>query len=190
MIETERLLLRQWSDEDIGPFADMNADPVVMEYFPSVLTRSESEAVLATNRATIDEQGWGLWAVQVQASGEFIGFTGLWAVKFRAHFFPAVEVGWRLAGQHWGNGYATEAARAALAHGFDNLGLDEIVSFTAVDNVRSRRVMEKLAMTHDPAEDFDHPRIPAGHPLQRHVLYRLARARWDVQPSADSTTVS
>lgn len=173
MIETERLLLRQWRDEDFEPFAALNADPITMEFFPSVLTTPESDAAAAGNRAHIEEHGWGLWAVEVVETGEFIGFTGLWTVPSDYPFIPAVEVGWRLARAHWGRGYATEAARAAVEFGFGDLGLAEIVSMTAVANLRSRRVMEKLAMNHDPADDFDHPRIPDGHPLRRHVLYRL-----------------
>lgn len=175
MIQTERLLLRQWRDEDLEPFAALNADPGVMEYFPSVLNAAESDAAAAGNRAQIAEQGWGLWAVEVIDTNEFIGFAGLWTVPADYPFVPAVEVGWRLAQAHWGRGYATEAARAAVAFGFGELQLAEIVSMTSVGNARSRRVMEKLGMTREPADDFEHPRIPDGHPLRRHVLYRVEK---------------
>jgi ribosomal-protein-alanine N-acetyltransferase len=172
---TERLLLRRWRDEDRGPFAALNADPAVMEHFPSPMTRAESDAFVDRIIAQHDEHGWGLWAVEVQATGRFIGFTGLAVPRFEAHFTPAVEVGWRLARDAWGSGYASEAARAAVAFGFDELGLEQIVSFTAVGNLRSRAVMVRIGMTHDPAEDFDHPALPEGHALRRHVLYRLPR---------------
>lgn len=174
MIRTERLLLRQWRDEDLEPFAALNADAEVMEYFPALLTRAESDAAAEGNGRQIDEHGWGLWAVERLDTSEFIGFTGLWQVPSDYPFVPAVEVGWRLARSHWGVGFATEGARAAVEFGFGTLGLDEIVSMTAVGNLRSRRVMEKLGMTHNPADDFDHPRIPGGSPLQPHVLYRLS----------------
>jgi RimJ/RimL family protein N-acetyltransferase len=170
LITTERLRLRQWRDDDLEPFAALNADPAVMEFFPAPLTREQSDALAARERAAIDERGWGLWAVEDDAH-ELAGFVGLSVPSFEAHFTPAVEIGWRLAREHWGRGYATEAACAVLAFGFDELGLDEIVSFTAEINARSRRVMERIGMTHDAAGDFDHPRVAAG-PLRRHVLYR------------------
>ena len=179
MIETERLLLRQWRDEELEPFAALNADPIAMEFFPSVIDRDESDTAAEKIRTTIAERGWGLWAVEVVATGDFIGFTGLWSVpapEFR--FAPAVEVGWRLAREHWGHGYATEAARAAVEFGFTELVLEEIVSMTTVANIRSRRVMEKLGMTRDPADDFEHPRVPEGHPTRPSVLYRLSADRW------------
>ncbi len=145
-----------------------------MEYFPAVLTREQSDAVAERARAGIEDHGWGLWAVEVLGGARFIGFIGLSVPGFEAHFTPAVEVGWRLAREQWGNGYATEGARAAVAFGFDQLGLEEIVSFTAAVNERSWRVMERLGMTHDETDDFDHPSVSAG-PLRRHVLYRLKR---------------
>lgn len=144
-----------------------------MEHFPAPLSLAESDAFAAQVRREMDERGFGLWAVEVPGVAPFVGFTGLAVPRFRAHFTPCVEVGWRIAREHWGRGYATEAARAALAHGFAALGLEEIVSFTAAGNLRSRRVMEKLGMTHDPADDFEHPSLPPGHPLRRHVLYRI-----------------
>lgn len=173
MIETERLRLRQWRGDDFQFFAALNADPEVMEYFPALLSPAESDAAAQSNRRQIEEHGWGLWAVERLDTAEFIGFTGLWQVPETYPFAPAVEVGWRLARAHWGMGFATEGARASVDFGFGELGLDEIVSMTAVDNVRSRRVMEKLGMTRHPADDFDHPRLPEGSPLRRHVLYRL-----------------
>jgi RimJ/RimL family protein N-acetyltransferase len=172
-LRTERLVLRQWRGEDLEPFAALNADPEVMRHFPARLTREESDQLARGQRALIAERGWGLWAVEVPGGEPFVGFVGLAVPRFEAHFTPTVEVGWRLARSAWGRGYATEAGRTAVAFGFAEIGLDEIVSFTSVDNVRSRRVMERLGMTHDPADDFDHPRLPPGHPLQRHVLYRL-----------------
>jgi len=176
-LTTSRLLLRQWRDADVEPFAALNSDPEVMRHFTAALTRSESDAFAALVEATIAEQGWGLWAVEVVDGPRFIGFVGLNRPSFEAHFMPAVEIGWRLARPYWSNGYATEAASAAAAFGFDELRLDEIVSFTVPANERSRRVMERLGMTHDPAEDFDHPRVPEG-PIRRHVLYRLPRETW------------
>ena len=174
MPETERLILRAWREEDFRPFAAMNADPVVMEHFPSTLTRQESDALVVRITKQLDDLGYGLWAVEVRDTGELIGFTGLAVQTFPAHFTPAVEVGWRLKQSAWGHGYASEAARAALAVGWD-AGLDEIVSMTAVTNVRSQAVMQRIGMTHDPADDFDHPNIPDRHPVKRHVLYRISR---------------
>jgi len=173
--ETERLLLRSWRDEDLAPFAAMNADPVVMEHFPSTLTRRESDALVVRITAQLDDLGYGLWALEVRDSGEFVGFTGLALQTFPAHFTPAVEVGWRLAQSAWGHGYATEAALAALEYGFTVAGLDEIVSMTAATNVRSQQVMQRIGMTHDPADDFDHPNVPDGHRVKPHVLYRIRR---------------
>jgi RimJ/RimL family protein N-acetyltransferase len=162
--------LRQWRDDDLEAFAEMNADPEVMRFMPAPLTREESAATLARLRAKIDEQGWGLWAVDV--GGELAGWTGLAAPTWTAHFTPCVEVGWRLRRKFWGRGLATSAARQAVAFGFEQLGLGELVSFTVPANERSWRVMERLGFTRDLAGDFDHPRLAAGHPLRRHVLYR------------------
>lgn len=177
-VRTPRLWLRPWRDEDVEPFAALNADPRVMEFFPALLSRQETEAGVARIRAHFTQHGWGLWAVEVPGVAPFVGFVGLTTVSFSAPFTPAVEVGWRLARAHWGQGYATEGARAALDVGFRRLGLPEIVSFTVPANVRSRRVMEKLGMRHAPAEDFEHPRVPEGHALRRHVLYRLRASEW------------
>lgn len=178
VLTTERLRLRQWRDEDLAPFAAINADAAVMEHFPARLGRAESDVWVARIRAGMGERGFGLWAVEVPGVAPFIGFVGLSVPGFEAHFTPAVEVGWRLARAHWGHGYAREAARAALAFGFATVGLDEIVSFTVPANRRSRAVMAALGMTSDAAEDFDHPKLPAGTPLSRHVLYRITGARY------------
>jgi RimJ/RimL family protein N-acetyltransferase len=172
-LRTDRLLLRQWRDDDFEPFAALNGDPEVMRHFPRTLSRAESDTLAERQRTLIAERGWGLWAVE--APEGFIGFVGLSEPRFEEHFTPAVEVGWRLARHGWRKGYATEAARAAVAYGFGELALDEIVSFTAVVNDRSRGVMERLGMTYDPDDDFDHPALAEGDPLRRHVLYRLKR---------------
>ena len=174
-IETRRLTLRSFDEPDRDPFAAMNADAEVMRHFPDKLDRATSDALVDRILEGWEARDLGLWAVQRGEDGAFLGFAGLAVPTFEAHFTPAVEVGWRLARGAWGHGYATEAARAAVAYGFETMGLVEIVSFTTVDNVRSRRVMERLGMTRDPADDFDHPGLPAGHPLRRHVLYRLRR---------------
>jgi ribosomal-protein-alanine N-acetyltransferase len=171
VIRTERLLLREWQESDRDAWAAMNADPEVMRYFPSTYDRAKSDESFDRISSTLAERGWGLWAVDLD--GTFVGFTGLSVPSFEAHFTPAVEIGWRLATHAWGRGYATEAARAALAHAFEQVGLDELVSMTAVDNTPSRRVMERIGMTRDPADDFDHPSLEEGSPLRRHVLYRL-----------------
>jgi RimJ/RimL family protein N-acetyltransferase len=178
-LSTDRLVLRQWRESDREPFAALNADPVVTEHFLSPLTREQSDDLVDWFTAKIDERGWGFWALEVRETGEFIGFTGLSVPSFEAHFTPAVEIGWRLVKEAWGNGYATEAAKAALAYGFGPAGLEEIVSFTATTNLPSQRVMQRIGMTHDEADDFDHVRIPDGHRLQRHVLYRINRAQWE-----------
>ena len=183
-LRTERLLLRQWRDEDLEPFAALNADVETMRYFPAPPSREQSNALAEHARRQIEEEGWGLWAVEVVGGANFIGFVGLVRPSFEEHFTPAVEVGWRLAREHWGHGYATEAGFAAVAFGFEELGLEEIVSFTSELNEPSWRVMERLGMSHDPAGDFEHPRVPVGHPLRPHVLYRLSRADWAVSQPA------
>jgi 3-dehydroquinate dehydratase / shikimate dehydrogenase len=176
-LRTERLVLRPWRESDRAPFAAMNADPKVMEHFPAVRTREESDSLMDRIVARMDQEGYGLWAVEVPGVAEFIGFIGLGpadAVLGR----PATEIGWRLAAEHWGRGYATEGARASLAHAFDGLGLDEVVSFTTAANERSRHVMEKIGMARRPEDDFDHPGVPPAWPGRRHVLYRITRAQW------------
>ncbi len=177
-LTTPRLLLRRWQKSDLQPFACLNADPEVMRYFPYRLGRPASDAFVDHIEACFEQQGFGLWAVELRESGEFIGFIGLKKPTFNAHFTPAVEVGWRLAREYWGQGYATEGARCAVTYGFQAVGVDEIVSFTAGGNQRSRAVMERLGMTHSAEDDFDHPTLPKGHELQRHVLYRMGRERW------------
>jgi ribosomal-protein-alanine N-acetyltransferase len=178
-LRTDRLLLRRWRGADRRPFAILNADPEVMAHFPEPMMRAASDQMVDRIEAAFDRDGFGLWAVEVVATGRFIGFAGMNEVGFTAHFTPAVEVGWRLAREAWGHGYATEAARAALGFGFDTVGLAEVVSFTSTTNTRSQAVMRRLGMTHDPADDFDHPRLPEGHRLRRHVLYRLTPPQLD-----------
>lgn len=171
-IHTARLQLRPWRDADLTPFAALNADPRVMEFFPKLLDREESDSRAAAIREHFHQHGFGLWAVELPGVADFIGFVGLCVPRFEAHFTPCVEIGWRLAHEHWGRGYAPEAARAALEFGFRNLALDEIVSFTVPANRRSRSVMERIGMSRDPHDDFEHPMLPKGHPLRGHVLYR------------------
>lgn len=175
-LHTERLLLRRWRDSDREPFARMNADPAVMEHFPALLTRAESDAAVGWIEAGFADRGYGLWAAELRATGEFIGFVGLSVPAFHAHFTPCVEIGWRLAAAHWGTGLATEGARAVVRQAFEVIGLNEIVSFTVPANLRSRRVMEKLGFTHDERDDFDYPNLSPGHPMRKHVLYRLSKS--------------
>jgi RimJ/RimL family protein N-acetyltransferase len=175
---TERLLLRQWRLSDYEPFAALNADSRVMEFFPATLEREASDAGIARCQSKIAERGWGLWAAEIRSSNEFIGFVGLQVPTVPLPFSPCVEIGWRLAYAHWGKGFASEAARAALRVGFEQLQLQEIVSFTAVNNRRSRAVMERLGMQ-QAETTFEHPGMPEGSPLREHCLYRLTRARWE-----------
>lgn len=172
-LATARLLLRSWRETDLPPFAALNADPQVRRWFPGTLARPESDAQAAGLQRHIATHGFGFWAVEAPGVAAFIGMVGLQRVGFAAPFAPAVEIGWRLDRTYWGRGYATEAARAALAHGFGPLGLTEVVSFTVPDNLASRRVMERIGMRRDPSGDFDHPGMTEGHPLRRHVLYRV-----------------
>lgn len=175
MIESERLILRRWAPEDRAPFAVLNASAKVTEFLPKQLTRTESDELLDRVEAHFETRGFGLFAVERKDTGTFIGWTGLSVPRFDAPFMPAVEIGWRLAEEHWGQGFATEAARRSLEFGFGELGLAEIVSFTVPANLRSRAVMERLGMTRDREDDFDHPNLTPDHPLRRHVLYRLKR---------------
>lgn len=175
-LSSARLLLRRWREADLAPFAAINADPVVMEHFPATLSASESAALIGRIETCFEQRGYGLWAVERIEGSELIGFVGLNPVPHELPFAPAVEVGWRLGRDFWGQGYATEAATAAIEFGFGALGLKQIVSFTAGANKRSRRVMERLGMSHDPSEDFEHPLLPAGSRLRAHVLYRLRRS--------------
>jgi RimJ/RimL family protein N-acetyltransferase len=175
-LETRRLRLRPWREEDLEPLAALNADPRVMEHFPGCMSPRESEAMAERLAAHFETYGFGMWSVEASGVAEFIGLVGLTVPRFEAAFTPCVEVGWRLAAEFWGLGYASEAARAAVQHGFDQLRLTEVVSYTVPQNWRSRRVMERLGMTHSPEDDFEHPLIAERHPLRRHVLYRLPRA--------------
>jgi RimJ/RimL family protein N-acetyltransferase len=182
-LSTPRLWLRQWRASDLPPFAALNADPLVMEFLPGCLSSAESDALARRCEAQIEQRGWGFWAAQRHDSGAFIGFVGLGVPSFEAPFTPCVEIGWRLERASWGNGFATEAGRECLRFAFESLVLEEVVSFTVPLNRRSRAVMERLGMSHDAAGDFDHPRLPAGHPLRRHVLYRLRRENWQFATS-------
>ena len=171
----QRVLLRPWRTADLPAFAALNADPRVMAFLPAALSREESDAMARRCQEGLDARGWGLWAVEVPGVAGFIGFVGLAVPRFEAAFMPCVEIGWRIARAFWGHGYVTEAAQVALAVGFGPAALREIVSFTVPANRRSRAVMARLGMVHRPEEDFDHPLLAAGHPLRRHVLYRLPR---------------
>ena len=194
ILETDRLQLRPWCESDREPFAALNADPEVMKFYPAVLTRQESDALVDRIQSKFDERGWGLFAVELKSenqtevgrpqpgfdqieaetsSGPFIGYVGLSVPRFETHFTPCVEIGWRLARSFWGSGYATEAAKRVRQFAFEQLRLPEIVSFTSVLNQPSRRVMERIGMSRDPADDFAHPTLPEGHRLRPHVLYRL-----------------
>ena len=172
-IRTERLLLRRWRDSDRLPFQAMNADQRVMEFMPARLSPEDSDELIVRAERHFERHGFGPFAVQLLDKLTFAGFIGLSIPAFDAPFMPPVEVGWRLAFDCWGRGLATEGARAVVRYGFEELGLGSVVSFTVPGNLRSRRVMEKIGMTHDPRDDFDHPLLPEGHPLRRHVLYRL-----------------
>ncbi|MGL6041923.1 MAG: GNAT family N-acetyltransferase [Deefgea sp.] len=174
---TPRLLARQWCDEDLLPFAQLNADPHVMQFFPNCLSRAESDAMVERLRGFIVKCGWGLWAIEEQATQRFIGFVGLSIPSPELPCSPCTEIGWRLAPEFWGKGYATEAAQGALRCGFTQLNLAEIVSFTSIHNQPSQAVMRRLGMQQD-AENFQHPKVPLGHPLREHCLYRLPQARW------------
>ncbi|MBB5873461.1 RimJ/RimL family protein N-acetyltransferase [Allocatelliglobosispora scoriae] len=177
LLTTDRLLLRRWLPSDREPFAELNADPRVMEHFPHLLTREQSDAMIDRLEGIFEAEGFGIWAVEVRATGEFIGFIGLAPVGFDEHFTPALEIGWRLAHGGWGHGYATEGARAALDHAFRVVGREEVVSMTATTNLRSQAVMRRLGMTCDRADDFDHPRVDDDR-LRRHVLFRITAAQW------------
>lgn len=184
--ETTRLVLRPWNPEDVEPFARMNADPRVMHHFPGTLSRAESDAFFDIVQRRFHDYGYGLWAVDRKDSGEWIGFVGLVyrpETEFATSFAPCHEIGWRLRAEHWGQGFAPEAARVVLGFAFETLRLEEVVSFTIPGNLSSRRVMEKIGMRHDPTGDFDHPNLPPGHALRPHVLYRLTRAEWAAMDS-------
>lgn len=177
-LDTSRLQLRQWKESDLEPFYQLNSDEEVMRYFPDVLSKSRSDAVVARLSEMIDEKGWGFWAVEIKQTGEFIGFVGLLAQQKSAiPNSPLVEIGWRLAKSHWGKGYATEAAQASLKYAFETLSLSDVYSFTVLDNAPSRHVMSRIGMTNT-EQDFDHPMLEDGHPLQRHCLYKITSEQW------------
>lgn len=180
-METERLWLRQWRDEDLAPFVAMGRDPEVMRYFPALLSAEDSAEGMERQRGLIATRGWGLWALEEKASGDFLGFVGLAVPRAELPCMPCVEAGWRLRRASWGRGYASEAARRALAFGFETLSLDEIVSFTALPNLPSQRLMQRLGMR-NAGRDFDHPALAPGHPLRRHCLYLLSAAEWAAAP--------
>ena len=173
IIATDRLILRNWQAADCAPFAELNNDSRVMQFMPGVLNRAESDELAARIYEHLALNGFGLYAAELRSTRAFIGFIGLSIPRFTAHFTPCVEIGWRLAHAYWRQGLATEGARAVAHHAFNDLRVRALVSLTVPRNLRSRRVMEKLRMTYDPADDFDHPTLPEGHPLRRHLLYRL-----------------
>ncbi len=172
-LQTDRIILRQWEEKDLEPFAQLNADPRVMEYFPKLLTREESDDIVRRLKGHIEKYGWGFWAASLISTGELVGLIGMQHVGFNAPFTPAVEIGWRLAQKYWGQGYAPEGAIACLQYAFNTLELDQVVAFTFEGNLRSRRVMEKIGMHHNAKDDFNHPQVLPNHPLMRHVLYRI-----------------
>ena len=185
-LTSARLLLRRWRESDRAPFAALSDDPEVMRYMPSPPTALPSDELIESFQAHAREHGFAPWALALRDSGELIGFAGLDVVSFPAAFTPAVEVSWRLGRAAWGHGYATEAARAAIAYGFCELGLEQLVAQTSAINERSRAVMRRLCMSHDPGEDFDHPRLQRDSPLLRHVLYRLSAAQWRERGDAEA----
>ncbi len=177
-IETARLILRPWQESDLAPFAKLNADPWVMEFFTNVKTLEASTKEYLILKEGCEKYGWGFWAVVLKESDQFIGTIGIKHIPFEAHFTPAVEIGWRIDRDFWGNGYATEGALASLKFGFENLNLDEIVAITVPANIRSQNVMKKIGMKNDPIDNFDHPMLPEGHKYRRHVLYRIKKQDW------------
>lgn len=176
-LKTDRLILRQWQDKDLPLFADINADPLVMKYYPEVLSRHMSNGMAYRLKELIAEKSWGFWAVELIKENEFIGFVGLHEPDYDLPVTPCVEIGWRLDSNYWGNGYATEAASACLKFAFEELYLNEVYSFTSVSNTNSRKVMERINMT-NMKHNFEHPIIPEGHPLRLHVLYKITLNQW------------
>jgi RimJ/RimL family protein N-acetyltransferase len=181
-MRTARLRIRPWDDSDRAPFAAMHADPSVMELMPGVLGAEQCAALIDSNQRHFREHGFGLWSLEVVGERPYVGYAGLLRTAFVAPFTPCVEIAWMLARDAWGRGYAIEAARAICQKAFDDLGIDELVAFTVPGNARSRRVMDQLGMSYDHVEDFDHPRVAVGHPLRRHVLYRLSKTNWAASP--------
>ena len=185
-LSTARLILRRWRQEDREPLYRINSDQHVMLFFPACLTRAESDASIEQMESHFIEHGFGLWAAELRETGELIGFVGLSVPTFRAHFTPCVEIGWRLGGRFWGQGLATEGALEAMRYGFEDKKLSEIVSLTVPQNQRSIRVMQKLGMRRDRADDFDHPSLPPGHPLRRHLLYRRSAADYQQEHAREA----
>jgi len=177
MLKTNRLLLRQWTEQDFFPFSEMCSDPDVMEFFPKLQTQQESFEMAKKIQSLINDRGWGLWAMEIPEQHKFIGFVGLHTPSDRMPFSPCVEIGWRLSKHHWGKGYATEAANESLRYAFDTLNLNEVVSFTTLANSRSQTVMQKIGM-HDSGQNFMHPDIDASHPYCEHVLYKICKLTW------------
>jgi ribosomal-protein-alanine N-acetyltransferase len=175
-IETERLLLREWENQDLETFANINRDPKVMEFMPGLLTLEETSNWMNKIKQHFVKYRYGYWAVTLKNSDELIGYTGLNVPSYETHFTPCVEISWRIASKHWGKGVATEAARAVLTNGFEKYGLKEIVSLTVPANKRSIRVMEKIGMKRDLSGDFNHPILPKEHPLSKHILYRISKS--------------
>jgi ribosomal-protein-alanine N-acetyltransferase len=176
-LQTQRLLLRQWKEQDLAAFAELNSNPTIMEFFPNLLSREQSDTMAQKCQSLIANRGWGLWATELKCTGEFIGYVGLHEPEATLPCVPCTEIGWRLHKRHWGRGYATEAASEVVRFGFQDICLNEIVSFTTIANVRSRAVMERLGMINT-NENFEHPSIPANHPLSEHVLYKISRSDW------------
>lgn len=175
ILKTKRLILRTWEEQDLDSMSAINQDPLVCEFLPKIGDRAATKTLIQRFINHYEKYGFTAYAVELRSNGKFIGFVGLLIPSFEAHFTPAVEIGWRLGSQHWGQGYATEAAKAVVNFSFTILKLEEIVSFTVENNIRSRRVMEKIGMQHDPHDDFNHPKLSKNSPLCRHVLYRLSR---------------
>jgi ribosomal-protein-alanine N-acetyltransferase len=173
-----RLTLRAWKDEDRAPYFELASDPMVMQYLTPLATREASDAWIDRHRVQLAAHGFAYWAVELRETGHLVGAVGLSRVTYEAHFTPAIGVGWRLAQQYWGKGYASEAAETALRYGFEELGLEEIVAVTLPANMRSQQVMRRLGMTYSPADDFDHPRWPEGHPLRQCIMCRMSRENW------------
>ena len=186
ILYTKRLILRPWCDADLVPFAEMNADPRVMEFYPRVLDKNESDTLVKTFQKEIEAQGYGYWAIEVPEVAGFIGYVGLKYWNLEMSFAPCVDVGWRLGFPHWGKGYATEGAKRVIQYAFEVLKLSEIVSMATIGNIRSQRVMQRLGMTSDPAENFEHPRVPRGDPLSWRVLYRLLFEKWEPKPVSNA----
>lgn len=183
-LETERLKLRQWKESDLPLFAEMNADPVVMEYYPDTVSEAESNAMACKIKGLISERSWGFWTVEIKKEQNFIGFVGLHKPTYDLPITPCVEVGWRLAKEYWGKGYATEAARESLRFAFEELRLKEVYSFASVLNERSCSVMKRLKMI-NMENNFEHPILPEGHALREHVLYKITREQWNRTPLGD-----